>query len=189
MKLNSSLVAVLSAAALSSALIAANANAQMTAPKPTQTATDAAKNLGKAQLTKPDFTVAIDRVSFNCPGPNDDPPFLLMQVTVKNVGGPFDTNQSVSYRWSVDGVNRSATAPNTTGTWATQLNAGGLVLSKNSVPVDWFTKAGKADPTKLAQPKSVLVTFRWDTTNSVDESNEANNVAETTATIPANLCK
>ncbi len=176
------------ATTLGIALIAFPVTAQLQAPQPNQTATEAGKAARLAKPGKPDFTVAIDRVFFACPGTSDQPSFATMQVRIKNNSMPFDLNKPISWRWTIDGVNRNATGT-LAGYPSTVINNIGWIHSNLTIPASWFTNIGKPDPTKLAQPKSVVVSFSFDTTNAIDEANEANNVAETTATIPAMLCK
>ena len=148
------------------------------------------------QTIKPDLAIKIQDVKMICPASVNESPFKIT-LHVRNTGGKLvdagiKGGKSMSIELLVDGV---PTVAGGGGYWAPAaieaLNSpAGWVSTQPGPMIINFTKgANKPDPSRLAEPKSVLVTAFVDAANVVDELNENNNKDQTTFTIPANVCK
>lgn len=154
-------------------------------PTPTKPLSALPMPNAKQLVLAPDFEVMINHVKFSC-ATNDQTPFVTLSATVKNKGGPFDRNKSISWRWGVDGVTRSA---NNVSPWGTDIDSpSGRTYDNLTIPLSWFENKGKKGLTKLSSPLSVRASFEFDTTAVITESNESNNLTQTLVTIPAMLC-
>ena len=147
------------------------------------------------QTIKPDLAIKIQDVKMICPASVNESPFKIT-LNVRNTGGKLvdagiKGGKSMSIELQVDGVLTVIGG----GFWAPAaveaLNSpsGWVTTQTGPMILNFTTGANKPDPTRLAEPKSVLVTAFVDSANVVDELNENNNKDQTTFTIPANVCK